>query len=105
MALAVSLLIGLAILICDQLLRRPLGSFEVEYAGGGSCKLRGHVDFRALLAIGVLTFPAMIFSTGSFAASVLRREPRAWVGLLASVAVIGLLIQLKFVGPALGLCP
>ncbi|MFO0625276.1 MAG: hypothetical protein U0325_06615 [Polyangiales bacterium] len=99
---------ALAIGAADHALQHPLAGFREEYAGGGSCKLRGLDGFELLLGVGLLAWPAAGFAALRFAGSLVRApRPRdaRWLGLATSLATIALLRHFAFVGPALGLCP
>ena len=104
-ALAFAAATGCAVLILDWHLGYPLAAFRFEYAGGGSCKLRGNDGFAGFLLFALLGFPAAVLAAILFASSLRRQVLAGAMGLIASVAAAVVLARLDYVGPALGICP
>lgn len=77
----------------------PIGSFAVEYASGGSCKLREDDAFELLLLAALLAYPI-----GGVAAAVAGAR-REWPLVAIAGAGILLLALTGHAGPALGICP
>lgn len=108
LCLAAAAGLGLAVALGNALLRNPLGAFREEYAGGGSCKLRGLDAFELLLLVGQLAFPLAAYALAAYGAEAWRARGRARgavVGAVAALAVLAALWGIGFVGPLWGLCP
>lgn len=92
-------LLAAGIALADASRGHPLQAFTREYAGGGSCKIRGDSIFELLLLVGLTGFPV------GLAAAVAAARRRSWsaAGLAGGGCVA--LVLLGFAGPALGICP
>lgn len=82
-----------------------LGDFYAEYAGGGSCELRGEDGFHLLLLVGLLAFPLALGAGVSFARRLRRaRDRRSAVGLAIAALTLLALHRLDFADAALEIC-
>ena len=73
-------------------------AFYVEYAGGGSCKLRGGGALETLVWVGVLALPASAVAAAVFAAQ------RRWALLVVALVVLVCLVRVDFLPIAFELC-
>ena len=73
-------------------------SFYVEYAGGGSCKLRGGGALETLVWVGVVALPAAAAAAAVFAAQ------RRWALLVVALVVFVCLIRVDFLPIAFEQC-
>ncbi len=104
-ALIAAIACALTIAVVNAARGDQLGNFYAEYAGGGSCKLRGDEAFHLLIMVGLLAFPLALGAGVAFGLRAWRaRDRRAAMGLAIAALTLFALHRLDFADAALEIC-